>query len=201
MRSKGLSGYLALAAACMVFLASMGVLTVRAVQTRGQSGLDVGEMAPLFKLNDGRGHVVESAGLRGKVVVLFFAGSKCPVSADYLGRVRQMASVHGPDGVQVIRVEVGETIAPAELSDEAGVPTFLDSDGNIAARFGVTMTPSFCVIDKGGHLRYSGSFDDNRNSGQVKQRYLEDAVRRVSRGSPVLISSTQAFGCAVKRPN
>jgi len=72
----------------------------------------------------------------------------------------------------------------------------------IAEKFGVTVTPSFCIIDRGGHLRYSGSFDDNRNIGQVKQRFVEDAVRRVTRGSPVLTSSTQAFGCAIpQRPN
>jgi len=204
MRAKGASGYLALSAACLVFLGSMGVLTVRAVQMKHQPmPLEMGQVAPGFELNDGRGHAVSSGGLRGNVTVLFFAAEKCPVSANYVDRVHRLASLYRRERVRIIRVDVGsEKVLGEELADEAGMVRFVDRDGSVAGKFGVTVAPTFCLIDAGGHLRYSGAFDDGRNGSQAKQRYLPEAVRRVVKGMPVGVSSTQAFGCAISlHPN
>jgi hypothetical protein len=172
MRGKGISAYLALSAACLVLLASMGVLVARAVQTRGQSSLEVGELAPGFELSDGQGHRASLQGLRGRVVVLFFAGSRCPVSARFAAPAQRLEQTRFGGEVPVLmRIDVDEQQA-------------------VAARYAVETTPTFLVIDRTGHLRYSGAFE-----------YVQDAVRRVCNGLPVAISSTQAFGTAVRRPN
>ena len=57
----------------------------------------------------------------------------------------------------------------------------------------------YMVFDKKGKLAYHGSVDDNaRNPGQVKSRYLRDALQAVVAGKSVAKAETKSIGCSIK---
>ena len=49
-------------------------------------------------------------------------------------------------------------------------------------------------------LAYRGSIDDNVNRAEeVKERYLDMAMRRMAEGKKIKTTETKAVGCSIKR--
>ena len=47
---------------------------------------------------------------------------------------------------------------------------------------------------------YRGSIDDNVSRAEdVKERYLENALDRLSAGKKIKVAETKAVGCSIKR--
>jgi hypothetical protein len=77
-------------------------------------------------------------------------------------------------------------------------PYVVDATSDVARAFGATRTPEAFLFGADGHLVYHGAIDDNRDAGQVKTRYLEDAVNAVVAGKAVAMQETKALGCGIK---
>lgn len=76
----------------------------------------------------------------------------------------------------------------------------IDKNNVVADAFGATTTPHVFVFDTDQKLQYVGAIDDNvRNSKEVKQTYLNDALSAMAKGETVTMPKTKNIGCSIKR--
>lgn len=200
MAASRRSAFVGLVGALILLTACMGLLIAQAIQSAPQR-VEIDHTAPAIDVRDSSGRIVSLAELRGRVAVLFFSSSHCPVSADYAERVAALSRRYSSDNVIFLRVTTRIDENSAGFIDnklrDLAMRTMDDSDGALAARYNVRCTPTFYVIGTNGQLRYSGAFDDNRDASKVKIEYCRDAVQSLITGEAVATTSTSAFGCAV----
>ena len=135
---------------------------------------------------------------KGKVVVLAFVGSWCPVCGQALPEIERMARETADD--QLVVVAVAEQDDPAQVDRffrRTGVhlPVVIDAGGELAQYFKVPTIPSFVVLDHNGVVRaVQGGFhaaDKLRATERQTQRLLDVArtegpppVRRLELPAP-----------------
>jgi peroxiredoxin len=191
-----------LTAAILVMASAMAVLAHQAL-TRSHPTAEIGKAAPQFALPDTAGQTVSLADLRGRAVVLFFGSDTCRVSRQYADRLAALARTYaGDDRVRFLAINSNthaHAADPADLRLVASdrIPTLLDPMADVARSFGATVTPTFCVIDSAGNLRYAGAFDDGDADPVRTGQYVGRAVEHTVDGIPVAITSTRAFGAAI----
>ncbi len=197
MTSSRRIAHLGLVAMTLVLVLSLGSLTIGHLRSLF-SKAEVGKLAPRFALRDVGGHDLELSSLKGKVVVMYFASPRCPVSNDYAERIVELSKQYGHDHrVQFLAVDTAEASLD-EVRVQAAVlgqpyPTLRDEQGSVARRYGVKATPTFFVIDPNGVVRYEGSFDDSRDAKKVQHRFVAEAVRGLLENEPLSMSNAQSF--------
>ena len=85
---------------------------------------------------------------------------------------------------------------------EAGytMPYLVDEGSKLANNVGARTTPHIYLFDGDMTLVYRGSIDDNVSRAEdVKERYLENALDRLSAGKKIKVAETKAVGCSIKR--
>lgn len=185
-----------------------------------QPGLKIGQTAPLLEREmlgvDGEQHSIASAmGERGILVV--FSCNTCPFvvgngdkSEGWEGRYMETAMRLRSQGFGMILVNSNEAKREGDDSYKAmqahaeemgySVPYLVDEQHVLADAFGAMKTPHVFLLDANGTLVYKGALDDNVNrSAEVKERYVIEAAKALSRGLPVTIAETPAVGCSIKR--
>lgn len=116
------------------------------------SALDVGDLAPNFRLLDTAGEIVELSSLRGRPVLLHFWTTWCLECAVDLPVMQDLSGQYGED-LQVIGVDVGEPAGRVDAAAErhgARYPMLLDRDELVARAYGVSTYPATFVIDAEG---------------------------------------------------
>ncbi|MDQ3656810.1 MAG: redoxin domain-containing protein [Chloroflexota bacterium] len=125
-----------------------GAMSVAALE----SGLDVGNLAPNFRLLGANGEIVELSDLRGQPVLLHFWTTWCLDCAVELPVMQELAVQYGDD-LQVIGVDVGEPAGRIDATAErygARYPMLLDRDEEVSLAYGVTTYPATVIIDADG---------------------------------------------------
>lgn len=122
--------------------------------------LELGAPAPDFALPSVRSEneVLRLSGLRGKAVVVNFYASWCGPCRQELPDF-EAVSREFADEVTFIAVNVQESRADAlRILEETGAtfPAVLDSDGEVAARYGLRGMPSTYLLDAEGVVRKFG---------------------------------------------
>jgi peroxiredoxin len=162
---------------------------------------EIGKSAPQFTLPTTTGTSLSLADFRGQSLVLFFGSDTCPLSQRYADRLLTLARTHTNDSdIQFLAINSNTHHTPGTsptLVNSPQIPTLLDPTATVAQAYGATHTPTFCVIDSVGTLRYAGAFDNGHNSPPAKDQYLARAVERTVDGIPCNIPCTQAFGRAI----
>ena len=85
---------------------------------------------------------------------------------------------------------------------EAGytMPYVVDEGSKLANACGARTTPHVYLYNSNLELAYRGAIDDNVNRAEeVKERYLDMAMRRMAEGKKIKTSETKAVGCSIKR--
>jgi len=172
---------------------------------------EIGKPAPDFTLKDVDGKDVKLASFKGKIVVLEWASTKCPVCQDhYKKKTMQNTLAQFKDkGVIWLAVDSSnwvdkekDSIAKWWKDQGAPFPYLLDASGQVGKSFGAKTTPHMFVIDAKGTLVYSGAIDDNADGSKPKpQNYVADAVNALLKGSAVATATTKSYGCSVKYAN
>lgn len=200
MISSARQARLGVVAVALVFFAAMGVLGGRAVERHRGAG----EPAADFSLRRLNGETVSLSALRGKVVVLVFSSDDSPLCSQYQRRVVHLAQQYAADErVQFLKIETSRQQPVEEMRWFKSItgqtfPTLLDPQGQVAAAYGVEVTPAVVVIDARGLIRYRGAFDDHRDEAQVRHQYCADALESLLSKRPITTTFTQAFGCPVQ---
>ena len=166
----------------------------------------IGKPAPDFKLKDVDGKEHGLAEYKGKVVVLEWSNSGCPVCQRH-AKGETAAKVMGNfKDKPVVWVNVDSTgDAKAEdckkfATDNKLATYLLDPSGATGKAYGAKTTPHCFVIDKDGKLAYMGAIDDDKDGtkGDKAKNYVKDAVDAVLKGSTVATTTTDTYGCPVK---
>jgi len=156
-----------------------------------------------FSVSDMSGYGHSYHALKGKVTVIMFFSTRCPISNafnyrrntlydDFKGRVNFIVvdsnSNEATDEVKAYATEVGFDF-----------PVYKDLNNEVADRFAVHTTADSFVIDQSGIMRYRGYIEDSPNASRVTKKALRDAIEEVLDGKPVSVAETRAAGCAIRR--
>jgi len=172
------------------------------------SGVDVGDKAPGFTLQDSAGNKVSLADFEGKVVVLEWTNPDCPfVKRHYKeGTMKDLSSAYSDNGVVWLTVNSTNYMdaeANAAFAKNEGItwPVLVDQDGSVGHAYGAATTPHMFVIDASGTVVYEGAIDNDprgNNEAGGRTNYVAQAVDDVLAGQTVSTPETKPYGCSVK---
>jgi peroxiredoxin len=168
--------------------------------------LDVGSPAPAWADlagTDGKKHALADLKDKAAVVVVFTCNS-CPVAVGYESRIAAFAKKYADKvAVVAINVNTGKDDALPAMTERAAkknspYPYLYDPTQEIARRYGAKYTPEFFLLDKDRKVVYMGAMDD-KATGEVKVRHLENAVTALFAGEALVTAETSAAaGCAIR---
>ncbi len=146
----------------------------------------------------------------GKIVVLFFIASDCPISNRLLPEMKRVQSEYLARGVRFWFVYPNTTETPkgirAHLADYAlGDAALTDPHGQLAALTGAKITPEAAVmVSERTSLRtvYIGRIDDrylsiSQERPQATRHDLEDALQAAMAGKPPKPPGGPPVGCGL----
>jgi len=171
-------------------------------------GVDVGDKAPEFTLNDSAGNTVSLADYKGQVVVLEWTNPDCPfVKRHYQeGSMKNLTSAYSESGVIWLTINSTnymDTEANAAFVKKEGIawPVLVDQDGTVGHAYGAATTPHMYIIDTKGTVVYEGAIDDdprgNMEAG-ARTNYVSQALNELDTGKAVSTAETKPYGCSVK---
>lgn len=175
-----------------------------ALSVTAAADVKVGEAAPDFTVTGLDGKPVSLKSLQGKTVVLEWINDGCPfVRAQYdTGKMQALQKKYK----DVAWVWVASS-APGKqgyhsaaewkeiIKRDKAAPGYLvlDSEGKVGRLYGAKTTPHMFVIDKKGTLVYQGAIDDKKDTN-----YVDAALKALASGGKIAVTTTKAYGCAVK---
>src|SRR5262245_12770355 len=173
-------------------------------------GAKIGEAAPAFTLKDSTGQERKLSDFKGKIVVLEWTNTECPVvQACYKNKVMvnaYQAAKAASKSVVWLAINSTYTTNPEKNNTwikAQGIeyPILLDVDGAVGKLYDARRTPHMFVIDQQGILRYHGAIDNNENAmGDNKEvtNYVVNAVKQIAAGETVAPDHVKPYGCTVK---
>ncbi len=164
----------------------------------------IGQLAPDFTLKDLNGQPHSLKDYRGKVVIVSFISTECPVVSAYLERIKAIAADYKARNVVFLGINSNSTEPVSTIREHAAKNnltfTILKDEGNqVADAYGASFTPEMYVIDTTGRLRYHGRIDNAPEVRRVTRHDLRQALDELLAGKAVSAPETKAFGCVIKR--
>jgi peroxiredoxin len=171
----------------------------------------IGKPVAAFKVKDvmkDEESFVDLAACKGKsAVVLVWISEKCDITWRYEKRTGQLQKEFGEKGVKFFAVwsssaDSAQSIRKYAESKNYAMPVLDDDKGQLARYFGVSVTPTYVVIDKEGVFRYRGACDDLQTTGagykgdetSAKERYVAGALTSILEGKEVAVTEKRGFG-------
>jgi len=163
----------------------------------------VGEQVTGFTVLNMKGHTVDYRSLKGKVTVVMFFSTRCPLSNAFNFRRNTLYREY-KGRVQFIVVDSNGNESLAEVRQYAkdvgfAFPVYVDEKNAVSDRFGVIATTDNFLVDASGVMRYHGYIEDAPNPARTTKQGLKRAIAEVLAGKPVTLPETKARGCAVRR--
>ncbi len=183
-------------------------------------GIEIGQKAPStdYKMMgvDGKAQTLEGLKKENGLLVIFSCNT-CPfvvgregASAGWEGRYNQLFDISQSMGVGMVLVNSNEAKRGGDDSLDAmrkhakdngyKMPYVVDTNSELANAFDARTTPHVYLFNGAMELVYKGAIDDNVDDAvQVKENYLQDAIRKMTTGRPIDTPETKALGCSIKR--
>ena len=121
------------------------------------TGLDVGNFAPTFALEDMDGirHSFRAAP-DAQVLLLDFWATWCPPCVRALPETQRLFDEYGDEGLKVLTItsESEDIVRPFMRENDYSFPVLLDTDGFARMVFDVYGIPKYFVIDRNGVVRH-----------------------------------------------
>ena len=145
---------------------------------------------------------------RGRVLVIVFTGTVCPIGELYLPRLNTMSKRYESRGADFLAINSNASESTEEVAAHARqngllFPVLKDPENRVADLLLAERTCEALVIDGSGRLRYRGAIDDQYAQGSRRDRpassYLEQAIEAVLAKAPVRPEMTQVVGCPIER--
>jgi peroxiredoxin len=188
----------------IMLLVGLALFITLETTTIAYSALAIGNPAPDFTLTDLKGQNHSLKDYRGKIVVLGFISTNCPISNDYNARMRAIAEDYGKQNVVFLGINSNfdEPVAKIKAHAAKNNLTFTilkDGGSKVADAYGAQRTPEIFLIDNQGILRYHGRIDNSREVRRVNRQDLRAALNELVEGKGVSVTEGKAFGCPIKR--
>jgi len=194
---------------------SSSVALFAAAMATGAIAQNPGQAAPALSATDVAGKPVALADYKGKYVVLEWTNPECPfVRAQY--KAEAMQAVQKEAGAKdVVWLTINSTNqSHSEYKTGAQMASWMTEQGaapkailidptSAAARaYAAKTTPHMFVIDPAGKVIYNGAIDDKRSASvsdrKTANNYVRAALNDATAGRPVVVASTQPYGCSLK---
>lgn len=142
----------------------------------------------------------------GKVVVLIFVRTDCPISNRYAPTIQQLGAAHANQAafflVYPSRKETAEAIGRYEKEFGYTFAAIRDPQHILVKKSAAQITPEAAVFNDGGRLVYHGRIDNlYEDFGHARKRAttheLADAVEAAVAGRSVSGNATPAVGCYI----
>jgi len=174
--------------------------------------LQLGTVAPDFRLPDTNGRTVARADLVGRPLLVAFICNHCPFVKHVAAELAAFGRDAHAKGLAVVAinsndVETHPDDAPARMQEEVRTrgytfPYLFDATQAVAKAYRAACTPDFYLFDAGHRLVYRGRFDATRPQQTPPQtpdgRELRAAVEALVSGRPVPQDQKPSIGCNIK---
>jgi peroxiredoxin len=169
------------------------------------SGTEIGQRLPQFSAQ-----LVEVGGAaprteafdshaNPRLTAYVFVGTRCPATAAYAQRFRDLEQTYEPKGVRFIYVypnrdDTSEAKRTFHKDKQFRGAMIDDQGAQLARLFKAQRTTEIFLVDKEGTVLFHGGFDDNRNDAEAaKQHFLAAAIDEHLAGKPVTAPRSQVF--------
>jgi peroxiredoxin len=163
---------------------------------------------PDFNLLDLTGHNHQLRRAEGRVVVLFFTTTGCPVARKSASKLRELRREFGERGVTLWIINASAEDAPSSMREEVGELglwefTYLrDPNQAVALSMEVERTAEVVAINTADwKVIYQGALDDQYSEGAERpaplRSFLKSALEDFLSGNPVAEPRTDARGCRI----
>lgn len=142
----------------------------------------------------------------GKVVVLVFVRTDCPISNRYAPTIQRLSAAHAANVafwlVYPSKSESAESIRKHELAYGYKLPALRDPQHRLVKQSLVQITPEAAVFDANGHLVYHGRIDNlyeeiGRARSAPTTHELHDAIAAAISGKTLPATATPGVGCYI----
>lgn len=144
-----------------------------------------------------------------QILIIIFSCNHCPYVQAYEDRIISLQNEFEKDKVQIITINSNDDVKYPDDSFEEmkkraqikkfNFPYLRDKSQEVAKKFGATHTPQIFLFDKNRKLKYEGKIDDNwQEPGNVKSKYLREAILEVLNNKEVSVPETFSIGCTIK---
>lgn len=142
----------------------------------------------------------------GRVVVLLFVRTDCPISNRYAPTIRKLhEKFRGQADFWLVYPDAGESASRIRMHDEQFhfvVPALRDVHRDLVKRSHATITPEAAVFDSAGRLIYRGRIDNRyedfgRSRAAPTTQELDNAIRNTLDGKPTVPDHANAVGCYI----
>lgn len=143
---------------------------------------------------------------RGKVVVLIFVRTNCPVSNRYAPTIQRLSAKYAERAafwlVYPDKKESAETIRKHQREYGYTLAALRDPEHALVKQSQATITPEAAVFDAKGQLVYHGRIDNwYEDFGHARPapttHELDDAIQAALAGKPPVVSAAAAVGCFI----
>lgn len=174
------------------------------------NGYQPGDKAADFKLKSVDGKMYSMADYKdAKGFIVVFTCNTCPFAIKYEDRINDLAKKYKKQGYVLLAINPNDpAVQPADtyelMKDKAkdkkfAFPYLVDEGQQVYPQYGATKTPHVFLLDKNLVVKYIGAIDDNSDDATaVKEKYLENAIAALEKGSEPSPSLTKAIGCSIK---
>jgi len=142
----------------------------------------------------------------GRVVVLLFVRTDCPISNRYAPTIRKLhEKFQGKADFWLVYPDAGESASRIRTHVEQfhfAIPALRDVHRDLAKRAQATITPEAAVFDSAGKLVYHGRIDNwyedfGRSRAAPTTHELDSAIRNTLEGKLVVPDHAHAVGCYI----
>ena len=142
---------------------------------------------------------------KGKVVVLIFVRTDCPISNRYAPEIQRLSRVYDKASFWLVypdRKEPPEAIRSHDLEFDYKIPAVRDLQHTLVQRSEVQITPEAAVFNAEGRLIYHGRIDNlYADFGHARQaattHELQDAILAAVNGKAPTAATVPAVGCYI----
>jgi thiol-disulfide isomerase/thioredoxin len=143
---------------------------------------------------------------RGKVTVLIFVRTNCPIANRYAPEIRRLSAQHrGAAEFFLVYVDKKESIEAIRNHDREykyGLPAVRDLQHSLVKLSQAQITPEAAVFDAARHLVYHGRIDNlyedfSHARIAASTHELDQAIRAALAGQPAAAVSVPAVGCYI----
>jgi peroxiredoxin len=178
-------------------------------------GLDIGQIAPDFKLKnvDGRmlslADVKDAKGKAPKGYIVTFTCNTCPYAVMYEDRLIELHNKYAPQGWPVVAIQPNDASQkPGDGFEEMKIRAqekdfpfvyLIDEKQEVYPKYGATKTPHVFLLDNTRKVRYIGTIDNNpQDAAAADKHYVASAIDAISAGKEPDPAKTKAIGCGIK---
>ncbi len=119
-------------------------------------GINIGNLAPDFRLQNLDGQTISLSDLRGKPVLINFWATWCPPCRFEMPFLQQVHDGWSAKGLVLLAIDIGESSTTVEkfMTDlNLSLTVLLDTDREVTEDYGIAAIPTTFLIDKEGIIR------------------------------------------------